>query len=184
MRRSLVSAVFVCVPFALGLVATDADASYSGTITRSMCPSHLVNDFSSNFSKNGSGNGNGYWGPNGDCSVGAAGTFGDYVNGWVALPYDSETAASPTVTLKFAVHATAPAYQQQVCVETWSYDAKGQLIALSDTGQICTPTWTTPHAQTLTQNATPPPVGGGLMTWVQAYQGSSLDMVQMQWKVQ
>lgn len=179
MKRLLASAgLFASLSFALGLVASDADASYTGTITRSMCPQYLISPF---WDSVPSGGVSAWSAGSGNCAMVSSGSPGDTANAWLAIPYDAESAGSSMVTMRYAGYGTDPIYSRAFCVETYSFDSSGNYI--SSVGQQCT-SGTSLTLQSISQTVTGPGVGGGIVAWVSGEGTSTLSMVQMEWTVQ
>lgn len=170
MRGLLISASLAAtVLLGFGLVAADAQAAYSGTITRSLCPLSAL-EAKSNV---GWFAGGGLEPQSNLC--GLKNTAGGTIEEWVSVPYDAT--AAQNMQLSFAVHG-AGTLGQQLCAQAHAYDQDGNLVTTSV--RQCSVGSSGIVAQPLpTMYLIGVPAFSAVITRVWADYNTSLDMVSM-----
>jgi hypothetical protein len=175
MKRSSVSVAAVTF-LALGLVAADAGAQYSGFIKRNVCPSYAVVSWFAEYPADEF-----QWQPLAPslCRLFPGNIADSVAIGWIAIPFDSSD-SSEDVTMKVTVHGQSGSGSGgQVCIQSFEYDEDGSL--LGDSGTPACSTGSSVNVQSLTTTVSSVPVGGGVVTSISGEGSSTVDMVSMQY---
>jgi hypothetical protein len=119
---SLSLSLGAALSIALGLVATDASAAYSGYIYRTLCPNGSLQTA---WNESGPP----YWEATGLCNVIVNGVpaGGELMYGSVNIPYESSTASNQAQVWLYTYGANSNGYYDvgQICADAYAYDEWG-----------------------------------------------------------
>jgi hypothetical protein len=150
----------------LGFIARDARATYSGVTTRTICPATVI------VPTTQSAFGNDWNVVTNRCGVGVSGVpSGSFAFATVALPYESTTAQTVTITLM--VHGGALGGGNSISAEARSFNPDGSLFTNSNN-----PIFNGQQPLVMSLSV---PANGAISINVAAQGNATLDMLQMQW---
>jgi hypothetical protein len=162
MKRSTIS-VAVIATLALGLVATNAGASYDMLITRTVCPAGA-------FVPNGNHHGGNYH-VNTQCGLTVSGlASGVKAYGVISIPFEAKDDQIPVWSI--GVHGANVDSHEEICLQAFAFDSSGDVTGMGS--DVCT-TNSTYAGMVQTVTGTSVVTDGAILCNVAAMNGATLD---------